>query len=168
MSLPERGRLREITGCSAVGRLPGSIAERQRKAAVDTIRSGTGGPEPGARIELLNVPTPGRGTFLFLRAGSENSVAGFTALGAIGKSAEAVGEEAARHFLDYYSADAALDPNLPDQIVPYLSRSAGRSAFTTSRITQHLLTNLWVTGLFQTFTYRIEGAPGEPGRVTIN
>jgi RNA 3'-terminal phosphate cyclase (ATP) len=165
---PERGRLREITGFSAVGRLPGSIAERQRKAAAETIRSGIGGPAPGARIELLDVPTPGRGTFLFLRAESENSVAGFTALGAIGKRAETVGEEAARYFLGYYSTDTALDPNLPDQIIPYLSRSAERSVFTTSRITQHLLTNLWVTGLFQTFTHRIEGTTGEPGRVTIN
>jgi RNA 3'-terminal phosphate cyclase (ATP) len=168
MIIPERGRLREITGFSAVGGLPGSIAERQRKAAVETIRSGIGGPGPGARIELLNAPTPGRGTFLFLRAESGNSVAGFTALGAIGKSAETVGEEAARNFLDYQSADAALDPNLPDQIVPYLSRSAERSVFTTSRITQHLLTNLWVTGLFKTFTHRIDGTTGEPGRVTIN
>jgi RNA 3'-terminal phosphate cyclase (ATP) len=168
MRIPVRGRLREITGISAVGRLPGSIAERQRKAAVETIRSAIAGSGPGARIDLLDAPTPGRGTFLFLRAGSENSVAGFTALGAIGKSAETVGEEAARHFLDYDSAGAALDPFLPDQIVPYLSLSAERSVFTTSRVTQHLLTNLWVTGLFRTFAHRIEGAIGKPGRVTIN
>ena len=168
LRIPERGRLLEITGFSAVGRLTGSIAARQKNAAVEMIRSAIGASGPGARIELLDVPTPGRGTFLFLRAGSENSVAGFTALGAIGKSAESVGEEAARHFLDYDSSGAALDPFLPDQIVPYLSLSAERSVFTTSRITQHLLTNLRVTGIFRNFAHCIEGAIGEPGRVTIN
>jgi RNA 3'-terminal phosphate cyclase (ATP) len=168
LRIPERGRLREITGFSSVGRLPGSIAERQRKAAVEAIRSGIGGPGPGARIELLDAPSPGRGTFLFLRVETENSVAGFTALGAIGKSAEKVGEEAARHCLDYSSTGAALDPNLPDQIVPYLSRCPERSEFTTSRITQHLLTNLRVTGLFQSFPHLVQGTAGEPGRVTIN
>lgn len=168
LRIPERGRLRGITGFSAVGRLPGSIAERQRKAAVETIRSAIRGPDPGARIELMDAPTLGRGTFLFLLAEAEHSVAGFTALGAIGKSAESVGKEAATHFLDYDSAGAALDPYLPDQIVPYLSLSAERSVFTASRITQHLLTNLRVTGLFRTFAHRVEGAIGEPGRVTIN
>jgi RNA 3'-terminal phosphate cyclase (ATP) len=168
MRLPKRGRLREITGFSAVGRLPRSIAERQKKAATEKIRTGVADAEAGVRIDLLEAPTHGQGTFLYLHASSEISFAGFTSLGAIGKRAETVGEEAARHFLDYYSTDAALDPHLPDQIVSYLPRSTERSVFTTSRITQHLLTNLWVTGLFQSFTHRIEGATGEPGRVTIN
>jgi RNA 3'-terminal phosphate cyclase (ATP) len=168
LRIPDRGRLLGIAGCSAVGRLPGSIAERQRKAATESIRSGIGGQAPGVSIERMDAPTPGRGTFLFLRAESEHSAAGFTSLGAVGKSAEAVGEEAARLFLDYHSADAALDPHLPDQIVPYLSLAGGRSFFTTSRITQHLRTNLWVIGLFQAFSHDIEGETGEPGRVTID
>jgi RNA 3'-terminal phosphate cyclase (ATP) len=167
-NVPERGPLRGIAGCSAVGRLPASIAERQRKAAMDTIRSAVGDAAPGMRIDLLDAPTPGRGTFLFLRADSGNCSAGFTSLGAIGKRAEEVGEEAARLFFDYYAADAALDPHLPDQIVPYLSLSEERSVFTTSRITEHLRTNLWVMGLFRAFPHDVEGDTGKPGRVTVN
>jgi len=168
LRMAERGKLLAITGSSAVGRLPRSIAERQRKAATEKIRSGIGESEVGVRIDLLEAPTPGQGTFLFLHAASENGAAGFTSLGAIGKRAEAVGEEAARNFLDYYSSHAALDPNLPDQIVIYLSFCAERSVFTTSRISRHLLTNLWVIGLFHAFTYSIDGEAGKPGKVSIH
>jgi RNA 3'-terminal phosphate cyclase (ATP) len=168
LRMAERGKLLAITGSSAVGRLPRSIAERQRKAAMEKIRSGIGESEVGVRIDLLEAPTPGQGTFLFLHAASENAVAGFTSLGAIGKRAEAVGEEAAAEFLRYHSTGSALDSHLPDQIVIYLSLCAEMSVFTTSRISQHLLTNLWVTGLFHAFTYGIEGEIGKPGKVTIN
>jgi RNA 3'-terminal phosphate cyclase (ATP) len=168
LRLSERGRLLGIAGTSAVGRLPRSIAERQRKAATETIRSGIGEAEVGVRIDLLEAPTPGPGTFLFLHAASENAAAGFTSIGAIGKRAEAVGEEAAAEFLHYHSTGSALDAHLPDQIVLYLSLCAEKSVFTTSRITQHLLTNLWVMELFHAFTYSIEGEPGKPGRVAIS
>jgi RNA 3'-terminal phosphate cyclase (ATP) len=168
LRIAERGKLLGIAGTSAVGRLPRTIAERQRRAAAEKIRSGIAGADERMRIDLLEAPTPGQGTFLFLRAAFENSVAGFTALGAIGKRAEAVGEEAAAQLIDYHSTGSALDAHLPDQIVSYLSLCAEKSVFTTSRITQHLLTNLWVTGLFRAFTHRIDGATGEPGRVTIN
>jgi RNA 3'-terminal phosphate cyclase (ATP) len=168
LRMGERGKLIGISGTSAVGRLPRSIAERQKRAASEKIRSAIVEEKIGVRIDLLEAPTPGQGTFLFLNAASENAPAGFTALGAIGKRAEAVGEEAAVELLEYNSTGSAFDAHLPDQIVSYLSLCAEKSVFTTSRITQHLLTNLWVTGLFRTFTHRVEGAIGEPGRVTIN
>lgn len=164
----KRGKLLGIAGTSAVGRLPRSIAERQSRAAEDKIGSGIAGSDDLVRIDILDAQTPGQGTFLFLRAEAEHSVAGFTSLGAIGKRAEAVGEEAAAELLDYVSAGSAMDAHLPDQIVPYLSLCGKKSEFTTSRITQHLLSNLWVTGLFRTFTHTIEGEIGKPGRVTIN
>jgi len=164
----ERGKLLAVTGSSAVGRLPRSIAERQRKSVTEKIHSGFGEVGIGVGIELLEAPTPGQGTFLFLHAASENAVAGFTSLGAIGKRAETVGEEAAAEFLQYHSTGLALDPHLPDQIGLYLSLCEEESFFTTSRITQHLLTNLRVMRLFRAFTYSIDGEPGKPGRVTIH
>jgi RNA 3'-terminal phosphate cyclase len=61
-----------------------------------------------------------------------------------------------------------LDSHLPDQIALYLTICREESYFTTSRITQHLLTNLWVTGLFHAFTHSIDGEPGKPGSVKIH
>jgi RNA 3'-terminal phosphate cyclase (ATP) len=117
---------------------------------------------------VLNVSTPGQGTFVFLKAESEKSVAGFTSLGERRKKAEAVGEEAAAYFLKYYSTGASLDPHLSDQIVLYLSICKDESEFSTSCVTEHLMTNLWVIGLFHCYEYTVEGEAGKPGIVRIN
>jgi len=164
----ERGKLVRFDGCSAVGNLPLSIAGRQKVACLATIHAGIPALRNLPSIDLRNVPTPGQGTFVFLRSESENSLAGFTSLGARGRRAEAVGEEAAREFLAHFGTDAALDPHLADQIVLYLSLCEEESLFTTSCITRHLLTNLRVIGLFHEFSYAIDGEMGEPGTVRIN
>jgi RNA 3'-terminal phosphate cyclase (ATP) len=174
----ERGGLVRLKGYSAAGNLPLSIAERQKNALVEKIYSqkipplekgGGGGFERyPLDIELLNVPTLGQGTFVFLKSESEHATAGFTALGERGKKAEVVGEEAAMEFLDYYSTGAALDPHLADQIVLYLSMCEKESVFTTSRITEHLMTNLWVMQQFHEYRYAVEGEIGAPGVLRIN
>ena len=173
----ERGEMLRLAGYSGVGNLPLSIAERQKNALAEKIHSQKILPIPPlpkgglegipVNIELLNVPTPGQGTFAFLKSESEHSTAGFTSLGARGKKAETVGEEAAMEFLDYYSTGAALDSHISDQIVLYLSICKEGSEFTTSCITDHLLTNLWAIGLFHQFRYSVDGDVGQPGKVRI-
>ena len=163
-----RGEVVRLDGISAVGNLPLSIAERQKGALLETLLPKLRQLESPVRIELKSVPTPGQGTFVFLRGEFAGSVAGFTSLGARGKRAEAVGEEAAREFLAYHETEGALDPHLADQIVLYLSLGAGESVFTTTSVTRHLLTNLWVIGQFHDFRYRIDGELGGPGAVIIH
>jgi len=168
LKITERGAMVLLRGYSGVGNLPLSIAERQRTSLLKKIHSHSHGTRCPSKIELIHVPTPGQGTFLFLQSESEHSIAGFTSLGALRKKAEVVGEEAAYEFLGYYDTNAALDPYIADQIVLYLSLAQKKSSFTTSRITQHLLTNLWVIGLFHEFHYTIEGMTGKAGVVKIN
>ncbi len=159
----ERGRLRRVTGISAVANLPLSIAERQRQAALAVLRS----KELDAGIETRSVPSPVPGTYIFLKVEAENVTAGFSALGARGKRAETVGEEAARECLEYLQSEACLDPYLADQIVPYLAMADGESIFTTSRISGHLLTNLWVVDQFLQVRHSEKGPQGGPGRITV-
>ncbi len=166
LELEERGKLLRIRGYSAVGNLPLSIAERQRATALELIRDRLHGRVP-VEVKLLSVPTQGRGTFIFLLAEYENVRAGFTSLGALGKRAEQVGEEAAREFIAHHGTSAALDPHLADQVVSHLALAEGVSSFTTSAITAHLLTNLWAAAQFRPFRYSVEGNPGEAGRVRI-
>jgi RNA 3'-terminal phosphate cyclase (ATP) len=118
-------------------------------------------------IEALSVPTPGQGTFLFLLLETEHSFAGFASLGERGKRAEEVGEEAAAALADHWETGAALDPHLPDQLAPLLSLGAEGSVFTTSRVTQHLVTNLETIGLFRRFFHAVEGEVGRPGTIRI-
>ena len=164
----ERRGVLKLDGISAVGNLPLSIAERQKQALLGMLPGGIGHPGSLVEIELHDVPTHGQGTFVFLRAESANALAGFTALGARGKRAETVGEEAAREFLGYRDSEAPLDPHLADQLVLYLSLCEEGSVFITSCITRHLLTNLWAIGRFHDFRFSVEGEVGGPGRVTIN
>ena len=123
LKILERGSIVKMTGYSCVGNLPLAIAERQKKALLEKLDSPViplnppleKGVEGGFEncpvdIELLDVPTPGQGTFLFLRSESENSIAGFTSIGERGKRAEVVGEEVAAQFLRHYSPVQPLTP----------------------------------------------------------
>ncbi len=51
--------------------------------------------------------------------------------------------------------------------MPYLAIATQPSAFSTSRITRHLLTNLRVTSLFRPLRYEVAGEEGQPGRVSL-
>jgi RNA 3'-phosphate cyclase len=159
----ERGKLVRATGISAVSNLPEDIARRQRDQTVKRLSQK--GIDAG--FELLSAPSPGKGTFLFLFVEFENIIAGFGSLGAIGKRAEEVANEACDEFLAYLEGDGALDPHLADQIVPYLALAGGASSFTTTRISKHLLTNIWVVKQFVDTDVRVEGEEGKPGRIEI-
>ncbi|MDI6800820.1 MAG: RNA 3'-terminal phosphate cyclase [Thermodesulfovibrionales bacterium] len=167
LRIPQRGRILRINGYSRAVNLPLSIAERQKNSALERISSGLPDLSCPVDIEAAASKAFGTGTFIFIKAESEHSIAGFTCLGERGKKAESVGEDAAIEFIEYYRSDGALDPYLSDQIVLYLSMCEGESIFTTSRITDHLMTNLWVIGLFHQFEWFIEGEKGKPGRVAI-
>lgn len=149
-----RGRLLGISGVSAVGNLPMSIAKRQSDALISGL--GFAAKDVPVRIENIEVSAPGRGTFVFFSVLSEGGVAGFSALGRRGKRAEAVGEEAASEFAAYHSSGACLDRHMADQLVLYLALAKGQSKFTTEEITGHLRTNLTVLKMFLPISYGIE------------
>ncbi len=163
LNITERGKLLRVTGISAVSNLPQDIARRQRDQALKMLSK----KSLEADIEIVTAPSPGKGTLMFLRAEYENITAGFDGLGAIGKRAEEVADEACKALFEYIDAGGALDPHLADQIIPYLALANGPSTFTTSRITQHLLTNIWVVKQFMDIDIHVEGKEGEPGRVRV-
>lgn len=161
LALVERGELTGIKGISAISNLPLSIAGRQKAEGLRILReNGLDGD-----IELINAPSIGKGTFFFILARYVNSLTGFSSLGAIGKRAEEVGREACQEFLSFHNSGRAIDPRLADQLVPYLSLANGNPSFTTSRITQHLLTNIWLVKQFLPVKIEIDGKEGEEGMV---
>ncbi|MCX7793293.1 MAG: RNA 3'-terminal phosphate cyclase [Thermodesulfovibrionales bacterium] len=163
LNILEPGRLLKIEGISGVANLPLSIAERQK----DSLLKNASNLSIKMQIKSLAVRSPGPGTFLFIEAFYENSVAGFSSLGEKGKKAESVGEEAWKQFLRHLKTGCALDPHISDQIVLYLSLIDKLSEFSTSEITSHLLTNLWVLKQFLQIHYSVEGAEGQPGIVRL-
>jgi RNA 3'-terminal phosphate cyclase (ATP) len=56
---------------------------------------------------------------------------------------------------------------MADQILLYAALAEGKTQFSTSKITNHLLTNLWVLRKFLPLNIDITGIPGEHGSITI-
>ncbi len=161
LNVSERGKLTALHGYSAVSGLPVQIARRQKNAMEQKVKSFS------SDMHIMDVLSPGKGTFTFLAAQYENTIAGFSSIGKRGKPAETVGAETAEAFLDFHRTSAAFDPHLADQIVLYLSLSRDDSSFTTSCITEHLLTNLWVIKQFMDIHYDVEGQLNSEGRIKI-
>jgi RNA 3'-terminal phosphate cyclase (ATP) len=162
MHAVSKGNLFSITGHSAVSNLPIHIAERQKDSLIQNLSPLT------AKINILEVPSFGQGTFVFLKGEYEYILTGFSSLGERGKRAEDVGNEAASLFKHSHNTSACLDPHLADQMVIYLCLAKKDSTFTTSRITQHLLTNLWTIEKFLKIRYDIEGTLDSEGRISIS
>jgi RNA 3'-terminal phosphate cyclase (ATP) len=163
LNLTERGELKRLWGVSAASNLPTHIVQRQKKRAEGYLPKR--GFEP--QIEMVDAPSPGKGTILFLAAEYENAVVGFSSLGKRGKPAERVAEDACREFMAYHQSGACLDKYLADQLILPLALASGPSAFTTCEITQHLLTNIWVVEQFLDVAFKIEGEVGQRGMVTV-
>ncbi len=159
----------EVTAISAASNLPEHIITRQKRQLLkrifeDTPRRAAEGIT--ASCEEITAPSIGQGTFVFLRVRGGDSYAGFSALGARGKRAEEVADEAAALFLSFLDSQAAVDRHLADQLIPYMAMADGKSKIFTAEITLHLMTNIWVVEQFTQARFHIEGAIGNPGIVT--
>ncbi|MBL7155997.1 MAG: RNA 3'-terminal phosphate cyclase [Candidatus Pacebacteria bacterium] len=78
----------------------------------------------------------------------ENTVFGTDNLGKLGKSSEQVGIEVAKKFLQEIRSNACLDKYTADQILPFMALANKKSQITTSEITSHCQTNIWVIEQF--------------------
>jgi RNA 3'-terminal phosphate cyclase (ATP) len=163
ISFANKGKLKKIRGISATSHLPRHVGERQKDEALRRIGKEL---KKDAEIEVLyDVPANSPGSFFFLVAESESAIAGFSSLGKRGKKAEDVAKEAVDSLKDYVESDGCIDPLLADQLVPFLSLVKGNSFFTTTRTTEHLLTNLWVVKHFLDIKISRSGEKGKMGRI---
>jgi len=163
LRLTRRGRLLRIRGLSAVGRLDRSIAERQRRQALDRLRD----LAVPLEIEVMEVPAVAPGTFIVLLAEFEGGRCCASALGARHKRAEKVADEAVDELRADIASDGAIDAWLADQLLLPLAFVPGRSELSVSRISRHLRSNAELLGYFLSIDVNVDGAIGEPGIVHI-
>lgn len=163
LHLTERGRLLRIRGLSAVGKLDRSIAERQKRQALERLLE-LGVP---LEIEVTEVPAVAPGTFIVLQAEFEGGRCCAFALGARHKRAEKVADEAVDELLADIAAGGAIDAWLADQLLLPLAFVPAQSALSVCRVSQHLRTNAELLGYFLPVKVAIEGEIGEPGRVFV-
>ncbi|MFQ5874470.1 MAG: RNA 3'-terminal phosphate cyclase, partial [Dehalococcoidia bacterium] len=160
--LEERGELKAIRGISAASNLPSHVVERQARRVRERLDQ-CGLP---LELEMVQPSSTGPGSLVFLVALSKKGIGGFSSLGARGKRAETVADEAVEALLRYLETGCAIEEHLADQLIPFLALADGNASFTTSRISQHLLTNLWVVQQFLPVKFEVEGQEGTPGKVT--
>ena len=139
-------------GLSAAAKLPEHVARRQAARLAARL---------GEAVPVAIVPAGGQdpGSLVFLWGPR----AGFSALGARGKPAEQVADDAVDAYLAFRASGAALDRHLADQMLIYLALAQGPSSFTTEAVTSHLLTNVWVIEQFLGPTFEVRGKPGGAG-----
>lgn len=164
LELSERGKLESLRGISVTGNLSLEIATRQKLQALRRLEP----LYPQAKIKALQAPAIGKGTYLFLAAQFAQGRGCSSALGAPGKRAEHVADEAVEVLLDHLESQAALDAFIADQLLLPCALAEGISRFTTSKITPHLLTNAQIIQQFGLAEIAIHGRPGEPGSVEID
>jgi len=160
----KRGELSQIRGLSGVANLDEAIARRQKHQALRRLYPVC----QNSKINTLTMPSPGKGTFLLLQAEfDQGGSACYSALGAPGKPAEEVADEAVDQLLDFLQSDGCVDPFLADQLLLPLSLINGTSSFRTNAITLHLETNAMVIKHFLPVEIQIDGALNQPGTVHI-
>ncbi len=163
----ERGEFKSLKIVSRVCNLPLTIAERQMRRAREILKTFS----PETVIGRVEADCPG--TYIFIKADFANITAGFSSLGERGKPAERVAEEAAEEFLSYYETGGVFDSHLADQILIFLAVKGWKSttgeifSFTTSRITNHLLTNIEVIKRFIGIKIDLVGELGKRGEIRL-
>jgi len=163
LTISERGNLTRIVGISSVTGLPLSIAERQKQQAEKRLA----GIDCPVEIEIADIAGVAQGTMLLLLAEFEHSRACYCGLGARGKRAEAVADEAADQMLRFIDGAGHVDEHLADQIILPLSLAQGTSSFVTPQVNSHLLTNAEVIRHFLPAQIDIEGELGQEGKITV-
>ncbi len=159
----QRGKLRRIQGLSAVSNVGNNVAERQAKSCQKALRV----LKLRADIKTHEVAGPGKGSLCFLSAEFERVRAGFTTLGEKGLSAEKVGAATVEELEAFLGKKVCLDTHLADQLLPYVALIGERIEMNVSRITKHLLTNLWVVKKFLPIDYTLRGPLDLPGTLII-
>jgi RNA 3'-terminal phosphate cyclase (ATP) len=165
LALGAPGDLLCIGGSAVAANLSPHIAERMADRALSLLAplAAATNASVDVRAECVRAACPGAG--MFLLAEYRNARAGFSALGARGKPAEQVAEEAVTALQAHHASGAAIDPHLADQLLLPLALASGPSRFTVAEVTRHLETNAWLIDQFGVATTSAEKAA--PGNASV-
>ncbi len=129
-----------VKGISHCRNLPRHVAERQAKSAKRFLIGK--GMDADIKIDVGRGISTGSGIVIWC------GYKGGSSLGERGKRAEIVGEEAARAFYSQYAKQGTFDSHLADQIVPFAALGKGCTEYSTTEITMHFRSNVYVVESF--------------------
>jgi RNA 3'-terminal phosphate cyclase (ATP) len=130
----------EIFGISHCQNLPDHVALRQKEALLEFLRRK--GLKAEVEVEILKGVSTGSGVTVWC------GYKGGSALGERGKRAEEVGIEAGKNFYDEFQLEGVFDSHLADQVMIFAAMAKGITRFTTTKITMHQRSNMYVINSF--------------------
>jgi RNA 3'-terminal phosphate cyclase (ATP) len=162
--LSERGKSTDLTAYVVTSSLAEHVAERGT-AAIQQFMKGV-----GRKVEIVprDLPSPGTGAAVVLVTRCEGGLAGFSAIGERGKPMEKVATQPCEEFMAWWKNGAACDEHLADQLVLPAALARGESRWSTSQVTEHLRTVVWVVRQFLPVEATIEDQPNGLSRVSVN
>jgi RNA 3'-terminal phosphate cyclase len=141
-----------VSGAAHVARLPLTIAERMRAAALAALKN-------EARIDarvLRPEEAIGTGGAITLWAESGAGVLGASRVAERGVRAEALGEAVGAELAADMASGAALDLHAADQVLVYLALAEGPSSFTVRAVSSHARTAMWLIPQFLAVRFSVE------------
>lgn len=164
LDLSDRGKLTSLTAHVVTANLPDHVADRGA-ATIEKFMKGIG---RDIRIEIRRLPALDAGAAVCIAAVCENGFAGFTCLGERGKPMEKVAQQPCEEFLAWWKSGAAVDSHLADQLVLPTALAAGESCWTTSEVTDHLRTVLWLVEKFLPIRVALIESANGPAMVRLH
>lgn len=169
LAINEPGKLQHILLQSHSASLPREVALNTASAARTELSYGP--QASGIEIEEKISSETERNTIgcgLDLVAKFEHTVMAANSLGKKGKPALEVGREAAQKLLKELNSGAAVDGHLADQLIPFMAIADGFSEFTCSSLSEHTLTNIFVTEKMLGVRFKVDGEKGKKAKVGVD
>lgn len=137
LDLDTLGELKGIRGLCFVQHLSDRIGEDMMEACKKVFS-----PRYDIDIDFARTEGTSRGAGMVLVAEYENGILSSNVLSSKGHSPQQSGLDAASDLLQEMSAGSTIDIHTADQMLPYMAMAEGRSGFTVSRISKHLLSQM--------------------------
>lgn len=137
LNIEDLGNLIEIRGVCFSQRLPDWITKDMMKSCQETLSH-----VADVKFDVQKTDGDSRGAGIVLVAEFENGMLGSNALTSRGHTADKAGEDAAADLLREMTSGASMDVHTADQLLPYMAMAGGKSSFSVSRISKHLLSQM--------------------------
>ena len=151
LMLTDLGELKKVSGICYTQHLPKWVTEQMLEGCHSVL-------DEICDVDITLHTTSGgsRGAGLSLVAEYENGLLGSNVLSTRGHPAKEAGIDAASDLVQVMESGSTLDVHTADQLLPYMAMAEGDSAFSVSRISRHLLSQMDTLETFLDVRFGVE------------
>lgn len=158
-----RGGLKSVRALIAISELPDVVGHRGL-SHLERLCQSAGLNLDG---EVVNVKSKQPGVYVSVWAEYDHGIGVGTQMGQKGVRIESVAQQAFQQVFEYMQSGATYDPFTVDQVLFAAANAEGESLFSTNRITQRLLTQVWAIKQLMPIIITVKGQEGGPGLIRV-